>query len=280
MYMQTRFLRNFALSLCAIAPCGAFATAFATAGAQQHAAVSAAAPAAGASDSQFVPILVYHGVFPHHPGQTAEQIAYDVAPEKFEEQMQYLKDHDYHVVSFATLVDALEQKKTLPERTVVITLDDGRENQYVHAFPILKKFGYTATFFVYPNPVDRVSDFMTWAQLKEMVAAGMTIGCHTQTHPYLTKIKDPKTLKWEIVGSREKLEQHLGVKVEFLAYPFGLKNPEIEAYVKEQGYRAARAFPGGVWQSAAIMYSLKGLQITDNMKSFERMIERPRKTTP
>ena len=100
-----------------------------------------AAPLAARPDSVYVPILVYHGVFPHHPGQTPDQIEYDVSPENFETQMAYLKDNGYHVISLVSLVDALTNGDTVPAKSVVITLDDGMINQYVHAFPILKKYG-------------------------------------------------------------------------------------------------------------------------------------------
>ena len=88
--------------------------------------------------------------------------------------------------------------------------------------------------------------------------------------------------KWEDVpsavrheGSRAILEKQTGAKVEFLAYPFGLKNPEVIAKVQQAGYRAARGFPGGVWQGKRNLYTLKGLQIGDNLKAFSRAIERP-----
>src|SRR5689334_13688809 len=105
------------------------------------------------ADSLRVPILVYHSVMPHHPGQTAEQHVLNVADSVFVAQMQYLVDGGYHVVSFAALVDALEGRDTLPTRAVVITFDDGWGNQYRHAFPILRRFGLTATFFVFTTPV-------------------------------------------------------------------------------------------------------------------------------
>lgn len=272
--MKTAVFRLFALIML-----GAFA--FREAPAQHsESSVSAVAVTNMGADSVFVPILVYHGVFPHHPGQTAMQRAYDVAPEAFEAQMAYLHDHDFHVISLTALVEALETGKPIAERSVVITLDDGRENQYVHAFPILKKYGYTATFFVYPNPVNRVADFMTWDQIRDMQKAGMTIGCHTQTHPYLTKVVDPRDMKREVEGSRAILEKQLGVKVDLFAYPFGLKNAEVEATIRRAGYRAARAFPGGKWQSKATLFSMKGLQIEDGIKSFAKMIEPPVHAAP
>lgn len=228
-------------------------------------------------DSVYVPILVYHGVFPHHPGQTAEQIEYDVSPENFEMQMQYLKDSGYRVISLLALVDALEKGDTIPAKSVVITLDDGSENQYVHAFPILKKFGYNATFYVYPNPiVVGHSGFMTFDQLREMQNAGMTIESHTRTHPRLTDIKTVKGgggLEWELKGSKTILEKELGVPIDHIAFPYGLHNALSDSVMKAVGYKSARGFPAGGWNSKSTIFALKAFEITDNMRSFRAKLE-------
>src|SRR3954453_22654852 len=113
-------------------------------------AVSHLAPravSAPVADSLRVPVLVYPSGMPPHPGETPEQRVLDVSDSVFVAQMRYLVDGGYHVVSFAALVDALERRDPLPNRAVVITFDDGWENQYRHAFPILRRFGLTATFF-------------------------------------------------------------------------------------------------------------------------------------
>lgn len=237
--------------------------------------VLAAAPAAALvpRDSVYVPILVYHGVFPHHPGQTVQQKEFDVPPEVFDAQMAFLRDSGYRVISFESVIDALEKGEKLPPRPVVITFDDGRENQYVHAFPILRKYGYTATFFVYPNPiVNNKPDFMTWSQLKELQSAGMTIGSHTYTHPKLTLTHDPKDLKREIVLSRTTLQKQLGAPVDFIAFPFGLRTAESDSLVKVAGYRAARGFLGGGWQSAGTIQAMRSFEITENMRAFRRSL--------
>ncbi len=226
-------------------------------------------------DSAYVPILVYHGVFAHHPGQTAEQVLYDVAPQAFDAQMAYLRDHGFHVVPLAALVGALEAHDTLPSRSVV-TLDDGPENQYLHAFPILQKYGYTATFFVYPNPIlVSHADFMTWDQLLEMQKAGMTIGCHSLTHPTLTKIRDTAELRREIIGSRTILERHLHTKVDLFAFPFGQRHARVDSVVQAAGYRAARGFPGGGWNGAATLFAMRSLLVTDDMKAFALSLTPP-----
>jgi peptidoglycan/xylan/chitin deacetylase (PgdA/CDA1 family) len=228
------------------------------------------AASAPAPDSLRVPILVYHSVMPHHPGQTAEQRVLDVDDSVFVAQMRYLVDGGYHVVSFAALVDALEGRGTLPKRAVVLTFDDGWENQYRHAFPILRRFGMTATFFVFTSPIGKDGKLMTWEQLRALEAAGMTVGSHTRTHPVLPDYH--AALHNEVEMSRADIAQHLGRAPDFFAYPFGAWDAQSAAWARAAGYRAARAYRGGAWNSPADLYHLRAVPVTDNMQAFERAV--------
>jgi peptidoglycan/xylan/chitin deacetylase (PgdA/CDA1 family) len=237
--------------------------------ASHHASRVASAPAA---DSLRVPILVYHSVMPHHPGQTTEQRVLSVDDSVFVAQMRYLVDGGYHVVSLAALVDALEGRDTLPlpKRAVVITFDDGWENQYRHAFPILRRFGLTATFFVFTTPIGTDTKLMTWEQLRELQAAGMTIGSHTRTHPVLPDYHS--ALHNEVVMSRADIEQHLGRAPDFFAYPFGAWDAQSAASARTAGYRAARTYRGGAWNTLSDLFHLRAVPVTDNMPAFERAV--------
>ena len=235
--------------------------------ASHHPSRAANAPPA---DSLRVPILVYHSVMPHHPGQNAEQRVLDVDDSAFVAQMRYLVDGGYHVISFAALVDALEGRDTLPNRAVVITFDDGWENQYHHAFPILRRFGLTATFFVFTTPIGVDGKLMTWEQLRELQAAGMTIGSHTRTHPSLPDYH--AALHNEVVMSREDIKQHLGSAPDFFAYPFGEWDSLSAAWARTAGYRAARTFRGGAWNAPSDLYHLRAVPVTDNMQAFQRAV--------
>ena len=228
------------------------------------------AATAPVADSLRVPVLVYHSVMPHHPGQTAEQRVLDVDDSVFAAQMRYLVNGGYHVVSFAALVDALEGRDTLPTRAVVITFDDGWENQYRHAFPILRRFGLTATFFVFTTPIGKDGKLMTWQQLRELQAAGMTIGSHTRTHPDLPHYH--AALHNEVEMSRADIEQHLGRAPDFFAYPFGAWDSQSAASARTAGYRAARTYRGGPWNARSDLYHLHAVPVTDDMQAFERAV--------
>ncbi len=231
------------------------------------------AQASPTPDSLRVPILVYHSVVPHKPGDSPKQREFDVTPETFEAQMTYLRDHNIAVVSFEQLVNALQERGSVPHRSVVISFDDGWENQYVHAFPILKRFGYTATFFVFTSPLGRDDRYLTWDQLREMQTAGMTIGDHTLTHPKIKALHDPKLLRREIDVSRERLERQLGSPIAFFAYPFGVPTPDVTAAVQAAGFRAARVFPGGVWHHPADLWKLRSVEVTEPMERFKRIVD-------
>lgn len=221
-------------------------------------------------DSVRVPILVYHSVFPHHPGQTHDQRVLDVAPDVFAEQMQYLVKGGYHVISFEQLVDALDGRATLPPRPVVITFDDGWENQYRHAFPVLRKLGMPATFFVFTSVIGHDRRNMTWAELREMKAAGMTIGSHTRTHPMLPD--DHRGLAYEVDSSRVDIERHLGSAPRFFAYPFGAWDRQALKEARHAGYEAARLYGGGTWNDRSRMFALHAVPVTENMSRFERAV--------
>lgn len=235
----------------------------------QYAATSAS------TDSIRVPILVYHSVAPHHPGQTPAQIQLDVDTTVFRDQMSYLVEHKYNVISLERFVDALEGHRSLPDHAVVITFDDGWANQYHHAFPILRQFGLKATFFVYTKPIGRDDSlYMNWQQVRELQDAGMTIGSHSRTHPQLTTV-DAATLRDEVENSRKDFEQHLGAAPDLFAYPYGAWNAEAAAAVQTAGYRAARAYPFGPWNTPANLFALRSILVTDDMRAFERALGDP-----
>jgi peptidoglycan/xylan/chitin deacetylase (PgdA/CDA1 family) len=219
-----------------------------------------------------VPILAYHSVAPREAGTPAGSNAYVVTPETFDAQMTYLRDEGISVVSLSALVDALAgEGAPLPTRAVVITFDDGWINQYRHALPVLRKFGYTATFFVFTNPIGRDDRFVTWDQLREMQRAGMTIGSHGWTHPHMKSLA-PKDLQREVDGSRRTLRQQLNAPVDFFAYPFGEHPPDVEAAVRNAGYRAARGFPGGPSNSALRRWALHSVMVTNSLAAFRRLL--------
>lgn len=222
-----------------------------------------------------VPVLVYHNVRPLQEG--TRQRTFDIEPNVFEAQMLLLLYNGYTVVSLRTLVDALIGQSPLPKRAVVITFDDGWATQFQYAFPVLARLGFTATFFVFTSPICRDARFMTWHQLRQMLDAGMSIGSHSRTHPYLTR---SDALTNEVTGSRRDIERELGCAPDFFAYPFGEFNEVLAAAVREAGYRAARGFGGGKMHRPEQLWNLHSIPVTANMSAFRRNLRVVAKQLP
>jgi peptidoglycan/xylan/chitin deacetylase (PgdA/CDA1 family) len=225
------------------------------------------------SDSTPIPILVYHNVAPLRPNANRIQRAYDVRPEVFEAQMSWLRAHNVGIVSLGFLVDVLDGKAEAPKTpTVVITLDDGWEGQYRYALPVLRRFGYPATFFVFTNPIGRRDAYLTWEQLGAMRDAGMTIGSHSRTHPDLARLHDSTRLHDEVEGSRRILQQALKTPIEFFAYPFGEYSVDLMTAVQRAGYRAARSYSGREMPCPVSRWCLRAVGVPDELAAFERLI--------
>jgi peptidoglycan/xylan/chitin deacetylase (PgdA/CDA1 family) len=130
-----------------------------------------------------------------------------------------------------------------------LTFDDGAASDYEITFPILAELGLRATFFVVPTLVD-TPGYVTWAQLREMVAAGMEIGSHSLTHPFVNTL-DRAGLEREFGESKRMLESRLGLPIRSASLPRGWEPPTLREVLRALGYRAfctsrvAWWYPGG-----------------------------------
>ena len=172
-----------------------------------------------------------------------------IKPADFEAQMQALKDKGVTVISMADFLAWRRGEKAIPEKSAVISIDDGYLSGFKVAWPILQKFGYPFTMFIYMDYIKGETksggQSLGWDQLAEMRDAGVEIESHTVSHSALNARKgktDEEYLAWlksEIVGSKEKLEKNLGIQVKAFAYPYGLHNQEVRDVVKDAGYEVA-----------------------------------------
>lgn len=218
-----------------------------------------------------LPILVYHSVHPSFEGESEMQKLFNVDPAMFTQQMSYLRDNHYNVIPLSRLESFLTQGTPLPHCPVVITFDDGWENQFAYAFPILQQFQYTATFYVIADAIDDPA-YMSWTQVRAMANAGMTIGSHTRTHPNLAQVYDNDDLRNEIVRSKSIIEERLGTTTSEFAYPYGAYNDETIQVVKDAGYTSGRSFTAGQQHAIEDLYTLKAIRVPDGMTLLEEGI--------
>ena len=112
---------------------------------------------------------------------------YCMRADEFDREMKYLKDNNYNVVPLSDIVAFVQHQKALPPRAVAITIDDGYKSPVTWAAPILKKYGFPWTFFVYPDFISAARIAASWQDLLALQADGVDIECHSYTHPILTK---------------------------------------------------------------------------------------------
>ena len=225
-------------------------------------------------------ILVYHSIS-HDPLNP-----FSVSPEDFEEQVRFLSQA-YHVIPLEELVACTRgEAGEIPPDSVVITLDDGFRDNYVHAYPILSKYKVPATIFVIvdrlePSDAREVerggrgsSNYLSWDQVVEMSENGISIGSHTLTHPWLTKVTSGEARR-EIAESKTRLEQRLGKPVRLFAYPGGRVcdfNQDIAAIVAESGYSGACVGLNGTNGRSTNPYLLRRtkIEVDDGMFVFRK----------
>ena len=183
-------------------------------------AIPVTTPASG-KDSSFalhVPVLMYHRIVPVAlAGDSLRGLV--VPPETFAAQLDLIAGAGWHTITMATLADDLQAHRTPPPKTFVITIDDGWDDGYTYALPILQKHGFVATYFVIAGRIDH-DGFLTTAHLRALVAAGDEIGDHTMDHVDLPSQK-PEQLTYEIDAAAARIAQVTGRWPESLAYPSG-----------------------------------------------------------
>jgi peptidoglycan/xylan/chitin deacetylase (PgdA/CDA1 family) len=227
-------------------------------------------------------VLMYHIVAEPRSGGEAR---YCCAPARFEAQMRHLRDGEIELVSLDAIGAAIEGRAPWPEDGVAVTFDDGFADTFANALPVLERYRIPATMFAVS---DRIGDTNRWmsergfperrlmsaAELREMSAAGVTIGSHTCTHPRLPSIGAAQR-RAELCGSKARLEDLLGRAVTGFAYPYGLFDDDSRLAVEEAGYRFACSTRSGFNGADADRYLLRRVEIYggDNLWRFRQKLK-------
>jgi len=199
-----------------------------------------------ANGYQTVPILCYHRF-----GTKTSKL--NVTPAAFEQQMEWLARNGYTVVTLARLARFLDGKEALPAKSVAITIDDGYRSSYEIAYPILRKYGFPATVFLYTDFVG-ASDAMSWAQMKDMTSSGLvTIQPHSKSHANLTQRLPNETdaryrdrIRREVDTPVTVIKERLSAPSFTFAYPYGDVNEYVvDLLVKDSVGQGVTVTPGG-----------------------------------
>lgn len=199
-----------------------------------------------------VPILMYHHIAPVSKEKGKGQGNLTVTPEFFESHLQYLQNKGYKTLKAEDVVDALITGKNL-EKSVVITIDDGYEDIYNYAYPLLKKYNSIANIMVITGLIDNTG-YLSWSQLKEMKSSGLVyMYNHTWSHPSLSRLSDQKII-FEVGIARDQLKDQLGIENKIIAYPYGSFNQRIIDILVQNGFVGGfSTIPGNIQCQSFIM---------------------------
>lgn len=156
---------------------------------------------------------------------------YAVTQSNFELQMRALFDYNIKVASLDKIID----NKVKEDFCIALTFDDGNPSDFDLVFPILKQYGYRATFFLSIQNVE--NNGVTWDKYRQMVIHGFSIGSHGMTHRDLTLL-EPTELKTELELSKQTIENNINTSVRFFSLPFGMYNSKVLKQAQNLGYEA------------------------------------------
>jgi peptidoglycan/xylan/chitin deacetylase (PgdA/CDA1 family) len=221
----------------------------------------------------------------HEIAQSAETNSrLAVSPSAFAAQLAYLYDMGFKTVTAGAL-SAIRAGDTdaLPDRTVVLTFDDGYESFHTQAMPLLDQYGFTATVFVTTGWVEGGETrpaikgpgrMLSWSQITEAALAGIEVGAHSCQHPQLDRLPE-SLLREELYSSKERLEDELGQPVPGLAYPFGYSNAEVRQVARDAGYGYGYAVRNTTARQTSDPFALPRLTVRRSMTMpvFRRLMQ-------
>lgn len=202
-----------------------------------------------------IPVLMYHSIG-NTPGNDLV-----IRPEVLEGQLKYLKENNFNTINLKDLYDYFSTGKQLPANPIVLTFDDGYENNYTLGYPLFKKYNVKANIFVITSWLDHDKNILTSSQIKEMDKNGVEIESHTFNHDELNKLtyaKQVDTLK----KSKDFLEKLLNRPVMFIAYPFGHYNEDTIRAAADTGYKMAFLTKYGFAQASEGLLKLDRVRIS------------------
>lgn len=214
-----------------------------------------------------IPVLMYHSI-DYEKGNELR-----IPKEKFKEQMSLLKEKGYTTLTLDELYEFFVNNKPIPEKSIVITFDDGYVDNYNNAYPILKEFNFNAVIFVITDNVDKIKNYLTSDQIVELTNNGIEVQSHTVSHERLSTLNYNKQLE-TLKNSKEFLENLLDKQISYIAYPYGNWNDSTIKAVRESNYKMAFTTSGTWSDKSDGIYTLDRVYVSNNfdMNEFCRRI--------
>lgn len=232
-------------------------------------------------------VLMYHSVNPAGPRDKTE-VGVVIKPEQFEQQIKYLKDKGYNFVDQRNVIKDLEQKSI--SKPIWVTFDDGYDDNYLYAYPILKKYNIPATINIV---VSKVSDkeggrYLSWNDIKLMKSDNILVGSHSyNSHKYSETVqKMQQPILWDRLifsnGQQEtykqfgqrvyndfsiatrSIEKYAGYKTDVISYPYGKASRLAKQIAHEMGYKIQLGIEQGTNESTKNLQNIKRITARGN----------------
>lgn len=217
-----------------------------------------------ASDHRDAVILIYHRFGEDDVPSTNIRIA------QFEEQLSELKAGGYSVLPLAEVLDAFETGRDLPERTVVLTVDDAYLSFAEAAWPRLKAHGFPVTLFVATDPVDQgLARYLDWDGIRRLRDEGVAIGHHGSGHIHMID-EGIDAARADIERANARFETEIGTVPDILAWPYGEFSEALETLARNLGFRAALGQYSGVASVSDARMALPRFPINESYASLSR----------
>tara|TARA_B100000315_G_C14590669_1_gene595560 strand:+ start:3280 stop:4098 length:819 start_codon:yes stop_codon:yes gene_type:complete len=225
-------------------------------------------------------ILLYHSI-----GELLENDRFGLrtSKEHFKEQMKFLFEDNYEVVSLSELFNKSKNEDYNENKRVVVTFDDGYKDNLLNAVPILNEYNLKYTLFVSPFFLDNsfskqgyVNDwkYLDWEDLEYLINNGAEIGCHSRYHEDLTTLSEQR-LKDNISTAKEILEKRTGQDIQAFSYPYGKFSDRVKEVVSNSGFRMACCSIGGSNTSSTDVFELRRTEISkyDSLRDFKKKLK-------
>lgn len=236
------------------------------------------------TDRLNIPILMYHGIR-ESAGSSCEYFATHTSPEVFASQMRWLRDEGYRTLDLNGALHELDSGRS-SVKLVAITFDDGFQDFYNVALPILADFGFKATMFVISKFARNARNLldgaacMGWKELRDCQSYGIEIGSHTATHPVLQQLS-PQQVDEELESSRKEIEDELGGAVRSFSFPYAFPEHQrqfavrMRSQLQAHGYESAVTTIIGTAGQGRDRFFLPRLPINsyDDLRLFQAKIE-------
>ncbi|MFI5206018.1 MAG: polysaccharide deacetylase family protein, partial [Candidatus Paceibacterales bacterium] len=207
-----------------------------------------------------VPVIFYHHIQPLAEAKTLGHAQLTVDSGIFDSQMAYLVSHGYTTISADQLAQALVNHGLVPSKSIVVSADDGYDDFYTYAYPIIQKYGLTVNLAI-PTGLLNNSGYMNWDQLKQMVGSGkIFVYNHTWSHANLVGASSEKA-QYEVSTAKKQLSENLDRNSDVFFYPYGNENNAAIGTIKANGYNAAFTTIPGMTQCDSFLMGLHRTRI-------------------